>query len=220
MDDAAVNAEQPGTDGSPDEIEHVRPHRAMRNAGILGAVALLVLGALLLAGLRGSSDGGTGSESLPTRPIQEFPLGDRPEVGDFTGRLLDGTDFDSTSLRGRVVVYNLWGSWCAPCRKEAPALAAVAEEFADSATFVGITVRDNPAAARAFEERYGIPYGSVSPDDSTDALLALSPVLNAAAIPSTLVLDRQGRVYARAIGAVTEATLRALVSGAVAEPSG
>lgn len=139
-------------------------------------------------------------------------------VEDFEGQLLDGSDFESSALRGRVVVYNLWGSWCGPCRTEAPGLAKVADETSQDTTFLGITVRDNADAARAFERNFNIPYDSISPDDSSGALLALGRVLNAAAIPSTLVLDRQGRVAARVIGPVSEATLRALVVRVITEP--
>jgi len=194
--------------------------RTLRNVGLVGASALLIFGVLWLRTIGDSGEAGTAADSdLPSKSIQEFEPGKRPSVPDFTGKLLNGEDFDSATLRGRVVVYNLWGSWCAPCRKEAPALANVATANLDDATFVGITVRDNPAAARAFEKSFGIPYDSISPDASSNALLAVGKLLNTAAIPSTLILDRNGKVAARIIGPVTEITLRTLVEGIAAEAS-
>lgn len=207
--------EQPATDDAP---VSAGPSRLMRNVGLVGAAALLIFGVLWLRMFDGPGDGdGATDGDLPSRSVQEFEPGKRSVLPDFTGKLLSGENFDSSSLRGRVVVYNLWGSWCAPCRKEAPALANVANENLEDATFVGITVRDNPSAARAFEKGFRIPYDSISPDNSSNALLAVGKVLNTVAIPSTLILDREGKVAARIIGPVTEITLRTLVEGIVAE---
>ena len=213
-----MTKETPEPHGPADVLMSAGNSRLMRNVALTGAAALLVFGVLWLRMFDGpgGSDGATDGD-LPSRSVQEFEPGKRSALPDFTGKLLSGESFDSSSLRGRVVVYNLWGSWCGPCRKEAPALARVANENLDDATFVGITVRDNPSAARAFERSFGIPYDSISPDNSSNALLAVGKVLSTAAIPSTLILDREGKVAARIIGPVAEITLRTLVEGIVAE---
>ncbi|WP_181410970.1 TlpA family protein disulfide reductase [Nocardioides humi] len=96
----------------------------------------------------------------------------------------------------------------------------VAKEFAGDVTFVGINVRDNDAAARAFEREHGVPYDSITSGDSAEAMGAFHSSLAAAAVPTTLVVDREGRVAARAIGPVTATTLRNLLEPVVAESQG
>ena len=143
---------------------------------------------------------------------------DRQRVEPFTGELLDGGRFDSTSLAGKVVVYNVWGSWCAPCRTEAPVLRQVSEETRKlGVRFVGINVRDNDAAARAFEDNYGIEYPSITTDTSTDAMLAFGPALPPSAVPSTLVVDAQGRLAARIVGPTDDSTLSTIVTETATE---
>jgi len=130
---------------------------------------------------------------------------------------LDGRAFDSSELAGRVVVYNVGGSWCGPCRKEAPALWQVWQETRRRGVrFVGIDVKDDYAAARSFEDAFGITYPSIRTADSGTTLLAFGSTL-ASAVPSTVVVDRHGRAAARVVGPTTYATLIALVDDALAE---
>lgn len=132
-----------------------------------------------------------------------------------TGTTLTGKPFDSAALAGRVVVYNVWGSWCAPCRKEAPALAQAAKDVAAQATFVGINTRDTGTAqALALVREAGIGYDSVFDPDGR--LLLQFPELPPSAIPSTVVLDAQGRVAARILGETTASTLTGLVADVAA----
>lgn len=180
------------------------------------AVALaLVTGALLLTGCgaapsaQGGFVGGDGSLTI-VAPEQRKPA---PQV---TGVLLGGGSFDSATLGGRVVVYNVWGSWCAPCRKEAPALEAAARRTSDKATFVGLNTRDlDSAPAEAFVRAFGITYPSVFDPDGRE-LLKFGTDLPPSAIPSTVVVDAQGRVAARVLGEVTESTLVGLVEDVAA----
>jgi thiol-disulfide isomerase/thioredoxin len=107
------------------------------------------------------------------------------------------------------VVLNVWGSWCAPCQKEAPALEKASQELeAKNVSFIGINTRENgnKEAAAAFQRAYGITYPSLFDADST-ALLALRGAVSANAIPSTVVIDPQGRIAARISGATTTSTL-------------
>lgn len=121
---------------------------------------------------------------------------------------------------GSVVAINVWGSWCAPCRKEAPTLARVSAELAgDGVRFVGVNTRDaSEEPAQAFVAEFGIGYPSVF-DPKGEALLAFRDTLPAAAIPSTLVVDRQGRMAARILGVVDEAVLVDLLRDLAAEPA-
>jgi thiol-disulfide isomerase/thioredoxin len=130
---------------------------------------------------------------------------DRKIAPTITGMTLSGENY--TYLKDRVAVVNVWASWCSPCRAEAPTLVALANEYTDVA-FIGILTRDNPANAEAFERRFKIPYPTVI-DDSI--LIGFKGSLPANAIPTTVVLDKKGRVAARISGVVTIASLSELI---------
>jgi len=124
---------------------------------------------------------------------------EREEVLSFTGTTLDGELFDLADLRGRVVVVNAWASWCAPCRTEMPAfvdLRAVTDP--SDLAVVGLNVGDEPAAAQEFIDEQGVNFASVADPDG--AILATIPGVPPKALPSTVILDREGRIAARIIG--------------------
>ncbi len=153
--------------------------------------------------------------------VEQIKLGDRVMVPPVKGRTLDGGHFESRDYLGNVLVINVWGSWCAPCRAEAPVLRRVSMETKKQGVqFVGIDVRDNDAAAIAFERRYKITYPSITTADAGQAILAFGSMLPRNAIPSTLVVDREGRVAARVVGRTTYVTLHTLVADAVTERQG
>lgn len=140
-----------------------------------------------------------------------LPEDQRVPAPDLVGETLDGGTFRLSDHLGEAVVLNVWASWCAPCRAEAPALAALAEEFdGRGVQFAGLDTRDSDVSARAFVERFGIPYPNVIDRDGRLQLL-FSDSLPPQAIPSTLVIDPQGRVAARALGKVSESSLRGIV---------
>lgn len=117
--------------------------------------------------------------------IEQVPIAERGALPPITGGLLQGGEYDSREMLGMVVVYNVWGSWCVPCREEAPALRKVSRQTrADDVRFMGINVRDNDASALAFERRYDIPYPSIRTADSQEALLAFGPKLPRARCPA------------------------------------
>ena len=136
---------------------------------------------------------------------------DRKIAPAITGITLSGENY--TYSRDKVAVVNVWASWCSPCRAEAPTLVALANKYTDVA-FIGILTRDNPANAEAFERRFKIPYPTLI-DDSI--LLGFKSSLPANAIPTTVVLDRKGRVAARISGVVTIASLSELIEKVSAE---
>lgn len=143
--------------------------------------------------------------------IEQLAPEDRTITIELEGKTLEGEPWSSSDARGEVVVVNVWGSWCGPCVAEAPDLRAAHEHFSEAGapvSWIGVNDRDSAAAALAFEERYEIPYPSLV-DDGGATLLQLQGMANAR--PSTLVLDREGRLAARVAGQVDESTLRGLV---------
>lgn len=172
------------------------------------------------ATLTACSEGGTRASATATNGVVEvIAAEDRKQVDPITGALLDGGAFDSASLAGQVVVYNVWGSWCAPCRTEAPELRRVWLETRPLGVhFVGINVRDNDASARAFEDSYGIDYPSINTDTSSEAILAFGSALPPSAVPSTMIVDASGQLAARIVGPVDYSTLLTLVTETAAEP--
>ncbi|PVE97344.1 alkyl hydroperoxide reductase [Microbacterium sp. TPD7012] len=153
--------------------------------------------------------------------IVEIPEGERGEPVDFGGVTETGEKLDSADLAGQVTVVNFWYAGCAPCRVEAAALESVWQEYeGDGVSFVGINTRDQADTAVAFAEEYGITYPSLIDVDTAEAKLAFAEVTPIAATPTTLVLDKQGRVAARIIGPIDGTSiLSTLVGDALAESS-
>ena len=164
-----------------------------------------------------TEDESPAAESSQEGVIQQYPPGDRQAVDGFTGTLLDGDRFNSADAAGRVTVYNVWGSWCVPCRTEAPELIEVAKKYQGRVGFVGVNVRDSVAAAQAFERRLKVPYPSLRSESSDEAFLAFGGALTAAAVPTTVVVDAEGLVAARVVGPTTASTLIGLVDDVMAD---
>jgi thiol-disulfide isomerase/thioredoxin len=194
----------------------------MRRA--VGAVVVLML---LLSGCGSSDDGAGGGLAGPVADsgfvagdgsIVILPVDDRPAAPDLAGPTPDGGTFRLVEHLGAVAVRNIWAPWCAPCRAEAPALAALAEEFdGRGVQFAGLDTRDSDVPARAFVERFAIPYPNVIDSDGRLQLL-FADSLPPQAIPSTVVIDPQGRVAARALGKVSEASLRGIIEQLAPSP--
>jgi thiol-disulfide isomerase/thioredoxin len=148
--------------------------------------------------------------------VTTFDPADRAALPAVSGTTLAGETLDVSGLKGRVVVLNGWASWCEPCKEEIPAFVKLdaAADPADVA-IVGLDVSDDDVAARSFIKAYGMEYPSIV-DPSGDILASL-PDVPPAAIPSTLVIDRAGRVAARFIGTADASELARIVAGVVAE---
>ncbi|MEP7739446.1 TlpA disulfide reductase family protein [Nocardioides sp. 31GB23] len=143
-----------------------------------------------------------------------YPGNEGIPLPDIKGRTIAGDTLSLADLRGYVVVLNVWGSWCAPCRAEAPDLAQISADTAGRGVrFVGIDVRDNPAAGRDFEREFSITYPSLD-DQNGLVLAAFTGILPVSAVPSTVVVDRSGVIRARNIGQIDATTLRGLIEDA------
>lgn len=137
--------------------------------------------------------------------------GKREKAPVLSGTGLDGRKLSTADAGGKVIVVNVWGSWCAPCRHEAPALVAAAKRTKGVAQFYGINTRDlDRAPAAAFVRAFGLTWPSFYDPDGD--LLLRFPDLPPKAIPSTLIIDRKGRTAARFLGEVTATTLSQVVT--------
>ncbi len=179
---------------------------------------LLVLAAAVLAltacgGAEGADSGaGSGSGFVGgDGSIVLIDPADRVPAPALVGTTLDGDQYALIDDRGDVVVMNVWASWCAPCRAEAPELQEVWSQVQDDGVqFVGLNTRDSTLSAQRFVETMGLTFPSVQDADGRLQLL-FSDSLPPQAIPSTLVVDREGRVAARILGKVSAATLRGVI---------
>ena len=142
--------------------------------------------------------------------VTEYDAATRGEPVQLSGKLFDGTTVDAADFAGQVTVLNFWYAACAPCRLEAPDLQALSEEFADKAQFYGVNIRDERATAEAFERNFGVTYPSFQDKDG-GILLAMTNYVPPQAVPTTLVLDKKGRVAARILGVADKGTLKALI---------
>ncbi|MET7619874.1 TlpA disulfide reductase family protein [Streptomyces sp. NPDC005408] len=187
--------------------------------------AVVAVGALTLSACSGDSNGKSGGGGdtnfvTGTGGISTVAKGKRTTPRKLSGETLDGKQLDVADLKGKVVVMNVWGSWCAPCRAEAPHFAKVSKESeAKGVEFVGINTRDpNKGPAIAFEKDYGIGYPSLY-DPMGKLIVNGFPKgsLNPQSIPSTIVLDREGKIAARSLTALDSEELHKIIDPLVAE---
>ncbi|MGY2078328.1 TlpA family protein disulfide reductase [Modestobacter sp. SYSU DS0657] len=179
--------------------------------------AALALSGALLAGCSTGPDAVDVANGGEFRFVESTPEGEvipeaeRKSAPEFSGTLLDGGEWDSGELAGDVAVLNFWGSWCAPCRVETPQFQEVYTEVADDGVqFLGLNVKDTEQLATRFLESKGITFPSLF-DPRGEVALAFRDY-PAAAIPSTIVLDRDGRVAAVYTGEVRQDDLRAVLA--------
>lgn len=149
--------------------------------------------------------------------VTEYDPTVRGEPVAIDGTLFDGTAVSSSDWAGQVAVLNFWYASCAPCREEAPDLVSLHDEYApQGAVFHGVNIRDEQATAEAFERSFDIPYESFDDKDG-GVLLDMTQYVPPQAVPTTLVLDKEGRVSARILGLADRSTLKALITDALAE---
>lgn len=186
-------------------------------------LALLTVATVALLAGCGAS-GGTGAAADVDQGYQSGDGSTKtwPAAGRGEPVALGGTDFagaaiDLADWRGDVVVLNTWFAACPPCRKEAPSLVSLATDYAANGVHVlGINGTDDVGAAQAFERTFAVPYPSIADTDGS-AIAALQGAVPVQAVPTTVVVDREGRVAARILGLADSSTLRALVDDVLAE---
>jgi thiol-disulfide isomerase/thioredoxin len=150
--------------------------------------------------------------------VTEFDSTQRPTFLPFSGETESGQMLDSKALEGQVVVMNWWYSACAPCRAEAPELQALYEEFQDQGVqFIGVNVRDTAETALAFDRKFDISFPSIIDAQSGAVSLAFQGVVSPQAVPTTLVIDKQGKVASRILGRIDSSILKTLIETVVAE---
>lgn len=187
---------------------------------------LPLIAVALVASVTLSACGDQGPRADPTKGgfvssnqgLTTLAPADRKAAPDIAGNDLYGRPLALSTFNGKVVVVNIWGSWCPPCRKEQPILSKVSKNLkAEGVQFLGIAVRESAAASRAFVEKRNVPYPSIS-DESGRMLTGFASSLPSVAIPTTYVIDRRGRVAARLVDTVTLTTLTDMVTDIAREP--
>ena len=183
----------------------------------LTALVATALAGAVLGGCSSDQAGGSNGQGYVAGPgvITSLKAADRKTPGAVSGTTLAGRHASLSDYRGKIVVVNVWGSWCPPCRAEAPMLSTAARALSrQGVVFLGIDSRDpEQAGPQAFQRRYRIPYESLY-DPGGRTLLAFHGTLPPNSIPSTVVIDKQGRVAGSVIGTITRTTLDDLVQDA------
>jgi thiol-disulfide isomerase/thioredoxin len=191
------------------------------------AIAIGVVGILLVGVSACSSDAGSIAAQARSGDGKGYVSGDgsierltpdkRSSPLTLTGTTMQGTPWKVADASNQVLVLNVWGQWCGPCVAEMPHLQQVWARLSSAGRpvqFMGVNYRDGVETARAFLRANKITYPSLR-DDGGASLLALRGKANTT--PTTLVLDRQGRVAARVSGPVSAATLSGLVNDVLGE---
>ncbi|MEY9861796.1 thiol-disulfide isomerase/thioredoxin [Catenulispora sp. GAS73] len=181
------------------------------------AVLSVMTAAALAFGL--TACGGSGSKNKDgLGTAAAFSVNDRKQFPMLSGTTLDGSKLDLSSFKGKVIVVNIWGSWCDPCQAEAPYLEHANEAYRDKGVqFVGIDTRDNTGQAQAFVKAKQISYPNLFDDGNETLLGQLAGITSLASVPSTLIIDKNGGLAWRALRPVdfndVSAALDTVLSG-------
>jgi len=131
-------------------------------------------------------------------------------MSDFTIRDLDGRTISFASLRGKVTLVNFWATWCGPCRAEIPDLVALQQKYRDQLQILGISEDEaSPETVKQFAAKFNVNYPVAMVTPELEKLFG-----NVSALPTTFVIDRDGRVVQKHVGmltkSITEAETRSL----------
>jgi thiol-disulfide isomerase/thioredoxin len=163
---------------------------------------------LLAMGMAGLLSSRPGLRSVPVIAVAK-----RREAATMTVTTLRGEPWRLVDKRGRVVVINYFASWCGPCRAEAPDLVTLHKQFAgQSVEFVGVSYNENPAPVAGFVREFGVKFPV--------AALAIVPRFTSdrgMAVPTTVLVDKQGRIAAHIGGRVDKTSLETAIERLRAE---
>jgi thiol-disulfide isomerase/thioredoxin len=148
--------------------------------------------------------------------VTEFAAENRGEAVKWSGTTVTADVISSSDLTGVVTVMNFWYAGCAPCRAEAPDLVALQAEY-KNVQFIGVNVRDSAETANAFERNFEVTYPSIIDAKTGSVLLAFTGIVTPQAVPTTLVIGKDGKVTARVLGRIDKSILSALIKTAVEE---
>lgn len=179
------------------------------------AALLVIVVSLLAVSFTGSEESDQIGQELSyiegNGAVTKVPKGSRASVPNLSGTLIDGSQYVMES--GKPIVLNVWASWCSPCRAEAPTLQALSEKYPE-VQFLGILTRDNLTAAQGFIDRFDLTFPSLRSDE---VLLEFNDAMIANAIPTTILIDRNGGIAARIAGEVTFTGLGGLIDEVLSE---
>jgi thiol-disulfide isomerase/thioredoxin len=179
---------------------------------VTAVLAVLLAGALAVTFLtQGKGKGNATGNSAGT---VEYQPGHRPLAPDVTATSLTGATISLSSYRGKTVVLNFWGSWCPPCRAEAPTLAVLSQQYSSKGVaFLGDDVGDTPSNALAFTHSVGTTYPSIN-DPSYLVVQKFSQVAPVSDTPTTVVIDKTGHVAGMVLGEVSYGEMTTLLRNA------
>ena len=186
----------------------------MRKRLLIALTILIAFSLLSLSFVDSSSEDQVGAELSYIEgngAVTKVAAGSRKQTPDLSGTLIDGAEYRMEL--GKPIVLNVWASWCSPCRAEAPTLQALSEKY-PQVQFLGVLTRDNLTAARGFIDRFGLTFPSLRSDD---VLLEFNDAMIANAIPTTLLIDKDGGIAARISGEVTFTGLSGLIDEVLSE---
>jgi len=191
-----------------------------------GGTAVALAAVLALGACSGGAGGSAGTDVSDQGYVSgdgsftQWATADREGPVELAGTDYAGQAVDIADWRGDVVVLNTWYAACPPCREEAPDLVDIANEYADAGVhLLGINGVDDAGAAEPFQQTFDVPYPSID-DRDKQAIASLQGIVPIQATPTTVVLDRDGKVAARIVGLAEGSTLRALVDEVLAEDGG
>ncbi|GAA4163614.1 TlpA disulfide reductase family protein [Gryllotalpicola daejeonensis] len=199
----------------------MRRSRLRLAASVLSAaLAAAVLSGCTATALQSQYENGDNKGYISGTGVTEIKPADRKEPVTFSGKTEDGATFSSADHAGDVVVVNFWYAQCPPCRLEAKQLQKLATQYQGKGVdFVGVNTRDDVASAESFDSTFGVTYPSILDADGGKVQLAFSGTYRPNSTPTTVVLDRKGRVAARIEGPINDqpSTVSTLIDSALAE---
>jgi thiol-disulfide isomerase/thioredoxin len=187
--------------------------KVKRRTAVVTAVVVVVCVAV---GLAVTLTGGSGQASDRdyiggSTSAWVYTSGHRPSAPDFSGTTLTGSKLSYSSYKGKIVVLNFWGSWCGPCRGEAPTLAVLSQEFAkNGVSFIGDDVGDTPTNALTFTKSVDITYPSLN-DPGYQIAQDFGKAVLINDTPTTLVLDRTGHIAGVIYGSTSYGVLDSML---------